>query len=82
MFLHFQNQRVPADMVFLRTTEKNGKKETHLSEALHTGTETEFTGSGSPIRFQCGLAWAPHDTQTMRIAMLDWISRKGLTMKL
>ena len=32
-------------------------------EALHTGTETGFTGSG----FNVGM-------QTMRIALLDWIS--------
>ena len=32
VFVYFQNQRVPADMVFLRTTEKNGKKWTHFIE--------------------------------------------------
>ena len=42
--------------------------------ALHTGTENGFTGSGSPIRIQCDHAWAPLGTQTMRIALLDWIS--------
>ena len=41
---------------------------------LQTGTETGFTGSRSPIRIQCGLAWAPHGTQTTRIALLDWVS--------
>ena len=44
------------------------------SEALHTGTESRFTGSGSLMRIQCGLVWAPHGTQTTRIALLDWIS--------
>ena len=39
--------------------------------ALHTGTETGFTGSGSPIRIHCSLMWAPHDTQTICIALLD-----------
>ena len=43
--------------------------------ALHTGTETGFTGSGSPIRIQCGVAWAPHGMQTTRIAQLEWNSR-------
>ena len=28
--------------------------------ALHTSTETGFTVSGSPIRIQCHLVWAPH----------------------
>ena len=32
--------------------------------ALHTGTETGFTVP----------AWAPHNTQTMWIGLLDWIS--------
>ena len=43
--------------------------------ALHTGTESRFTGSGSLIWIQCGLAWAPHGTKSTRIASLDWISR-------
>ena len=32
--------------------------------ALYTGTETRFTGSRLLIHIQCGLAWAPHGTQT------------------
>ena len=43
--------------------------------ALHTGTENRLSGSGSPIRIQCGHVWSPYGTQTMRIALLDGISR-------
>ena len=44
------------------------------NRALHTDTETGFTGCRSPIRIWCGLTWAPHGTQTKRIALLDCIS--------
>ena len=43
--------------------------------ALHTSTETGFTGYGRPLRIPCSLMWAPHCTQTTRIALLDWIPR-------
>ena len=43
----------------------------HLHGALHMGTENGFTGSGSPIWIQCGLALTPHGMQTARIALLD-----------
>ena len=47
----------------------------HIIGALHTGTETGFTGSRSPVQIQCGLTWAPNATKTARIALLDWIPR-------
>ena len=31
-----------------------------INGALHTGTETWFTGSRFLIQIQCGLVWAPH----------------------
>ena len=40
---------------------------------FHTGTNTGFPGSGSPIRIQCGPVWAPHYLKTMDIALLHWI---------
>ena len=46
--------------------------------ALHTGTETGFTGSRFPIQIQCSLACAPHGKQTTHIALLVWISRTAM----
>ena len=42
---------------------------------LHTAPKPDSLGSWLPIRILCGFAWAPHDNQTTRIALLDWISR-------
>ena len=41
--------------------------------ALHTGTETGFTGYRFPIWIQCGLTSTPKGAQSMHIALLDWI---------
>ena len=38
--------------------------------ALHIGTETKFTGSGSPIRIQCCLVWAPQGMHTICVRAL------------
>ena len=39
--------------------------------ALHTGTETGFTESGSGIRNQCGVAWVPHGMQTTHQGLIE-----------
>ena len=46
----------------LRTTSMDCT-ENNVIGPLHTGTETRFSGSGSLIRIQCGLAWAPHEAK-------------------
>ena len=48
------------------------------SGALHTGTETGFTGSGSPIRIQCRLSCELHTARRLR-ALHCWTGSHALS---